>query len=199
MKLIGRCLYRFAALLGFLQILITVTPVLGWWTAALSSPWGSNDGDTLIVPGSDSIAPGVLGISSYWRSYYAVRIWREGHYRRVIVSGANVAGSMRDFMAAQGVPRDAILVEDAANSTRENALFVARFLEGDKGRIVLLTSDYHSRRALGAFRAAGVTLTALPFADAGKRIYSPLNRWDVFCLLTVETAKTIYYRARGWT
>ena len=203
MKRIGRGLYRFAALLGFLQLLITFTPVLGWWIGALSAPWGASKGDTLIVPGSDNIAPDVLGIGSYWRSFYAVLVWREGHFQRVVVSGLDAAGSMRDFMAAQGVPREAILVEDAANSTRENALFVARILKsslnGDTGRNVLLTSDYHSRRALAAFRAAGVTVTALPYPDARKRISSFVNRWDVFCVLAVETVKTVYYRARGWT
>ena len=195
----GTWLYRFAAALGFLHIVITVTPVLGWWNAALAAPWGPGDGDTLIVLGSDNTAPGVPGISSYWRSFYAVLVWREGHFHRVIVSGKDVAGGMRDFMAAQGVPRDAITLENQALTTRENGLFVARLLQGDKGRNVLLTSDYHSRRALQVFRKAGVTLTALPFPDAGKRINLLMNRWDVFCVLTLETAKTIYYRARGWT
>ncbi|MDQ1470010.1 MAG: hypothetical protein QOJ99_1490 [Bryobacterales bacterium] len=199
MRVAGRALYRFAALLGLLHILITVTPVLGWWTSALSSPWGPNDGDTLIVLGSDQTAPGVPGISSYWRSFYAVLVWRGGHFHRVIVTGKDVAGSMRDFMAAEGVPRDAITVENAANSTRENALFTARVLKGEFGRNVLLTSDYHSQRALRAFRTAGVTLTALPYPDARKRINSLMNRWDIFCVLSLETAKTVYYRARGWT
>jgi uncharacterized SAM-binding protein YcdF (DUF218 family) len=199
MKLAFRGLCRFAALLGFLHILITLTPVLGWWTSALASSWGPNDGDTLIVLGSDRTAPGVPGISSYWRSFYAVLVWREGHFRRVIVSGKDVAGSMRDFMAAEGVPREAITVENEADSTRENALFVARLLQGDTGRNVLLTSDYHSGRALRAFRAAGVKVTALPYPDARKRLASLMNRWDIFCVLTLETTKTIYYRARGWT
>src|SRR5947208_4542662 len=154
MKAIGSALYRFAAILGFVLILITVTPALGWWTSALCSPWGANDGDTLIVLGSDQTAPGVPGVTSYWRSYYAVVVWRGGHFRRLIVSGKDVAESMRDFMAAEGVPRDAITVEKAANSTRENALFVARMIKGDTGPNVLLTSDYHSLRALKAFRTA---------------------------------------------
>src|SRR5438128_2081340 len=135
---IGRWLYRFAALLGLLHILITVTPVLRWWTSALSSPWGADDGDTLIVLGSDRTAPGVPGISSYWRSFYAVLVWRAGHFHRIIVSGSDVAESMRDFIAGQGVPRDAIIVENQANSTRENALYVARMLQGIAGHNVLL-------------------------------------------------------------
>jgi uncharacterized SAM-binding protein YcdF (DUF218 family) len=195
----GRWLYRFAALLGMLHIAITATPILRWWIAALSSPWGPDDGDTLIVLGNDLTAPGVLGINSYWRSFYAVLVWRGGHYHRIIVTGKDVAGSMRDFIAAQGVPREAIVVESAANSTRENATFVARMLQGDPGRKILLTSDYHSLRALRAFQKAGVQLTALPFPDANKRMNVLRSRWEVFWLLFDETAKTIYYRARGWT
>jgi len=197
--MIGRWICRLAAALGFLLILISLTPVLYWWNAALSAPWGPGDGDTLIVLGSDQTAAGVPGISSYWRSFYAVLVWRAGHFHRMVVSGKDVAGSMRDFIAGQGVPRDLIIVENEANSTRENALNVARLLQGQTGKNILLTSDFHSMRALRCFRKAGMELTALPYPDAGKRLSSLRSRWEIFWILADETAKTVYYRARGWT
>lgn len=196
---IKRWSFRFAAALGCLHILIVVTPVLGWWSQALSAPWGPDDGDTLIVLGSDSGNAGMVGVSSYWRCFTATLLWRSGHFQRLVVSGVDAAIPMRNFLVAQGIPRDRILVENAANSTRENALFVRRLLPDNSGRKILLTSDYHSRRALAVFRKAGIEATALPSPDAGKRINHWLQRWDVFWDLSTETAKTIYYRARGWT
>jgi uncharacterized SAM-binding protein YcdF (DUF218 family) len=92
-----------------------------------------------------------------------------------------------------------ITVEDAAISTHENALFVARILAGGDGPYVLLTSDYHMGRALSAFRKAGLAASPLPFPDANKRLNDISQRWNVFLVLAEETTKVAYYRIRGWT
>jgi uncharacterized SAM-binding protein YcdF (DUF218 family) len=185
-----------AATIGFLFLLVTFTPVTYWWTAALSSPWGPDQGDTLIVLGDEMTTPEVIGINSYWRSFYAVLIWRGAHFRRIIVTGRETAPGMRDFMAAYGVPRDAIFVEPNANSTRENALFVAKMLP--PGKNILLTSDYHSRRALAAFRKIGIPLTALPMPVAGKRANTRGDRWPVAIILGEETIKMVWYKLHSW-
>ncbi len=199
MKFFRRWLFRFAAALGCLHILIVITPVLGWWTHTLSAPWAADDGDTLIVLGSDSGNAGMVGLASYWRCFTATLLWRSGHFQRLVVSGVDAAIPMRDFLVSQGIPSDRILVENAAVSTRENALFVRPLLPAHPGRVILLTSDYHSRRALAVFRKAGIEATALPSPDAGKRINHWLQRWEVFWDLSVETIKTLYYRIHGWT
>lgn len=192
-------IWRSAALLGLLVALVTVTPVLRYWVSLLSTSWGAENGNTLIVLGQDVTAPDMLGIGSYWRSFYAVLVWREDHFRRIVVTGKDAAPLMRDLMANQGVPRDIITVENAATSTRENALFVQRILANGDGPYVLLTSDYHMNRALRAFRRAGIAASPLPFPDAGKRLNDITQRWSICLLLAGETAKTAYYRIRGWT
>ena len=101
---------------------------------------------------------------------------------------------MADFLFGHGVPREAILIENEANSTRENAANVAKLLGPNPGRIVLLTSDYHSARALRTFRQAGLNTTALPYPDANKRINVWKDRWTVFLILSDETVKTVWYR-----
>jgi uncharacterized SAM-binding protein YcdF (DUF218 family) len=193
-----RWLYRFAALLGFLVILATATPLLKYWTNALSAPWGSGKGDVMVLLGAGSTAPDIIGFSSYWRCVHAVTLWRAGRFRRVVVSGREEAGLMRDFLVLHGIPAEAVALENRASSTRENALFVADMLRGTSGRVVLVTSDYHMGRALRAFRKVGLDPDAFPLPDALKRFNDPLQRCDVFCLLVVETTKTIYYRVRGW-
>ena len=118
-----------------------------YYVSALSTHSGAEYGDTPIVPGQDTTQPDMLGSGSYWRSFYAVLVWCGSHFHRVIVTGRTAAPPMRDPMVNRGVPRDAIMVEDSATSTRENAQYVARLLDRNTGRCVLLTSDYHMRRA----------------------------------------------------
>lgn len=145
------------------------------------------------------MSTGVVGLNTYWRCGYAVVTWRAGHFRRLIVAGRYAAEPMRDLLVSQGIPRNAILLEDASTSTRENALFVARLLQDNPGRRVLLTSDYHMRRALGAFRKVGIDASPLPYPDARRNMTSLPQRWGIFWLLTGETAKFAWYKVRGWT
>jgi len=194
-----RFLVRVAAALGFLLIVISTTPVLAWWTDALSITWGSGTGDVLIVLGADTISSDMIGPNSYWRSHAALLEWRVHHYPTIIITGESAAPLMRDFMVSQGVPAQSIRVEDRAASTRENALFVADMLRGQPARKVLLTSDFHAGRATRAFRKAGLEVSTLPVPDVRKRMSSRPERWALFISLLTETAKVVYYAARGWT
>ncbi len=184
--------------LGLLMLVVTLTPLDYWWATGLAGNWNDASGDVLIVLGGSMLEPNVLGLSSYWRSVYAVLAWRGGHFRTVVVSGKGPAGPMRDFLVCQGVPAESILVENAAGSTRENALFTKRLLENVPGRKVLLTSDYHMYRARRAFEKAGLAVTPVPFPDVRKRETTLPGRWPAFLDLMRETAKIAYYRLRGW-
>src|ERR1700736_3442878 len=193
-----RYVVRALAGLGLLFVVVTMTPVLGWWSNALAGTWTEARGDVLIVLGSEAQPDGIIGESSYWRTVYAVRAWRQGGFREMVVSGAMAAEPMRDFMVCSGVPVGAIRLETHAASTRENALFAAKMLADTPGRKVLLTSDYHMFRAYRAFRKAGLNVEPRPLPDAGKKVQRWERRWGVFLGLVLETGKVGYYWARGW-
>jgi uncharacterized SAM-binding protein YcdF (DUF218 family) len=184
--------------LGLAMVVATATPVDRWWATWLSGAWNDPRGDVLIVLGGSVVGNDTLGQSSYLRALYAVRAWREGRFRQVVVTGEVVAPLMRDFLACQGVPGEAILVENASSSTRENALYTARLLAGAPGRKVLLTSDYHMFRAHRAFTKAGLEVTPAPFPDVRKRCNFFAARWPALLDLVTETSKTGYYFVRGW-
>ncbi len=190
------------ATLGLLVVLVTVTPLTGWWAARLAGPWTDPKGDILIVAGGSSLGNGMIGSSSYWRAIYAAMSYRDGGFRKVVVTGGGdptpVAKSIAEYLVAQGVPSNAIEFETQSQTTRENAVNVAALLKDTPGRKVLLSSDYHMFRASRAFRKAGLQLETLPFPDAGKRGSSWLGRWPAFLDLLTESAKIIYYRGRGW-
>jgi uncharacterized SAM-binding protein YcdF (DUF218 family) len=198
-----RRLFRFArnllAALGALTVLITCTPVLKWWTLELARPWNEPKGDVLIVLVGSTVGDGMLGESSYWRSVYAVRAWRAGGFRKLLLTGGEEgAGAMRSFLIGQGVPAASIVLETHSGSTRDNACNTKTLLQGERGTLVLMTSDYHMFRAYRAFRKCGVEVTASPLPDALKRQENWWLRWPVFGEVAVETVKAVYYAARGW-
>jgi uncharacterized SAM-binding protein YcdF (DUF218 family) len=203
MRTAARWITRALAAIGFLFVLVTVTPIDDWWIKSLAGPWNDPKGDVLIVLGGDSIKD-VIGWSSYWRSVYAVRAWREGGWRVVLISGGSTGGEepaaerMGEFMMSQGIPVSVIRVETESHSTRENALKSKLILDKLAGRKVLMTSDYHMFRATHAFRKAGIEIEPRPLPDAAKQIGTWRNRWPVFLELCGETVKTGYYFARGW-
>jgi uncharacterized SAM-binding protein YcdF (DUF218 family) len=201
MRKAGRYVLRVLAAIGFLYVLVSFTPIDRWYIHFLAGPWNDPKGDVLIVLGADAVND-VIGAASYWRSVYAVRVWRDGGFKEVILcggpSGSPISERMRDYLLFQGVPAAAIRVETESHSTRENALFSKAMIESSPGRKILLTSDLHMFRAYRAFRKAGIDVEPRPLPDALKQIDSWQTRWPIFVNLCTETIKIGYYFARGW-
>jgi hypothetical protein len=61
----------------------------------------------------------MIGQTSYWRGVFAVMAWRTGGFKHVLLSGAGSALPIRDLMLSQGVPAEAIVIEDRSLDTRE--------------------------------------------------------------------------------
>ncbi len=199
MRAACRCCLRSLTALGLLWVIATLTPANRACIDWLRGPWGEARGDILVVLGNAVLDDGTIGDSSYWRSVYAARAWRNGGYRQVWISGQEaISKPMRDFLVYRGVPAEAIQLEDRSTSTRENALFTAEKLKGVPGKVVLLTSDYHMYRACRAFARAGLHVTPLPVPDAGKRNVQWRLRCTVFQDLMMELVKIAGYRGRGW-
>src|SRR5207237_3091609 len=106
------------AAIGCLVVLVTVTPLVRWWAYALAGDWNDPRGDVLIVLGASVLSDGTIGASSYWRSVYAARVYGEGGFRQVIVTGGGedptpISVPMREFIVFLGVPREAIQIVTA--------------------------------------------------------------------------------------
>lgn len=198
MTSLRRAAVGLCASIGFVFLLATLTPFVSWYGGKLAGPWNDPGGDTLIVLSGGDLADGFPAENTMLRCLYAVRAWRTGHFRKVVVSGAVIGGHMRSLMAAEGVPAEAIVVENESLSTHESALAAARLLAGDAGSKVLLTSDYHMFRSARAFRKASLEIKPYPIPDARKRAVSLIRRWPAFLDEAVETAKIAYYSLRGW-
>jgi uncharacterized SAM-binding protein YcdF (DUF218 family) len=187
------------ALLGLMLVVVTVTPLESWYARALAGPWDDPEGDVLILLGAESPADRYIGQETYWRSVYAARAWRDGHFRTIVVcGGGGVAESIRDYLVFAHVPAEHIVLESRSSSTHENALFAAEILKDMPGTKVLLTSDFHMYRSIRAFRKAGIEAAPRPIPDALKRVSNWFQRLPLFVVLATETAKIAGYQIRGW-
>ena len=126
--------------------------------------------DCIIVLGARVRPDGTLSDSLRYRCEAALAAWREGLAPALIVCGAQggdepmpEAIAMRDWLMAQGVPEEAILVEGASFNTEQN-LDNARALMDERGwkSAIVVTSDYHLQRALWLARDAGIDACGIP-------------------------------------
>jgi uncharacterized SAM-binding protein YcdF (DUF218 family) len=184
------------ALVGAATLIVSATPLTSWLAHLMAGHFNEPAGDVLVLLTAAPAIDGVLSEGDHIRSLYAVRAWRAGHFRQVLISGGTAA-SIRDFLATQGVPSDMMRLEDRSLSTRDSAVHVAPLVRGS-GRVVLMTSDYHAFRASRTFARAGVTVLPRPVPDAFKRAEVWYLRWGVFTEEVSEACKIVGYRIRGW-
>jgi uncharacterized SAM-binding protein YcdF (DUF218 family) len=144
----------------------------------------------------------------------AARVYRMVKPEWVISSGGRVrahdgevpsAVAMRAMLIELGIPESRILLEAESRNTHEEAVVIRRMLPSIPAeRFVLVTSDLHMRRALGAFRAEGIEAT-----PAIARRPQSRTPWDLNWLPSeagLSEARAVaheflgicYYFARGW-
>ena len=95
--------------------------------------------------------------------------------------GVSEASLMRDILELMGIPLEAIILEEKAVDTKQNAEFTAKILHDQQvSKILLVTSAYHMRRAKWIFdRTLGSEVEVIPVAsDHQRSIADPiLSRW----------------------
>src|ERR1017187_1701045 len=190
-------LTRMFAAIGLIIVLSTVTPIDRWWAHAYSGPIEQPRGDVLILLSAAGDSEGGVSYSSFWRARYAVLAWQSGGFQKIVVSGGGGPG-IANFLAAEGVPRQAIVPEWQSQSTHENGINTARLVANMPGRKVLLTSDFHMYRATRVFRKLGIQVIPMPIPDVLKSEEHWYARFPDFETLVLESVKIAYYKIHGW-
>lgn len=121
---------------------------------------GCDEQPSPACPAADAIVA-VSGGDTTSRTDEAIELYKQGWAPLVIFSGAardttgpSNAKSMRSYAIANGVPENAILIEESSRDTSENAANTAKLIAGrDLRRMILVTSGYHQRRASLEFSA----------------------------------------------
>lgn len=113
------------------------------------------------------------------RIKHAIDLYKQGYAPKLILSGAAKDGFTSNALAMHleasqaGVPNEAVITEDKAYNTFENALYTKEIvLSEDMKNIILVSSPYHQRRVYetfrSVFRGSGVKLQNSP---------SPYSTW----------------------
>ena len=120
----------------------------------------------------------------------AARLARAYPPAKLVITGH---GEAAERLARQsGLPADRVVIEAHAQSTFENAQFTAQLIGADPGKTwVLVTSEWHMPRAIGAFRKANITIEAWPIADVR------LEWRDMLSRATHEWLGMLSYWLRG--
>jgi uncharacterized SAM-binding protein YcdF (DUF218 family) len=106
---------------------------------------GAVRADVLIVLGG--------GTGSHERAEQTVGFFKQQAASRIIVSGAGDDEINRRILIERGVPGNSIQLESHSQTTAENARFTVKLLREQKVKsAILVTSWYHSRRALKTFQ-----------------------------------------------
>jgi uncharacterized SAM-binding protein YcdF (DUF218 family) len=139
----------------------------------------------------------------------ALWLYRAGRVRRIVVSGGSGAVLTKAHTEAQdlatllrlaGVPNADILLEERSRNTRENALYTKQLLASypENDTLILLTSAFHQRRALGCFRKVGLQPIAFPagFRSTDRKI-TP-DYWLVPSASAFENITLLIHEITGW-
>lgn len=99
----------------------------------------------IAVSGGDTIARTSEAVSLYQRGWAPVLIFSGA---AADISGPSNALAMKRYAVENGVPENAIVIEEFSQTTAENAVNTSIFIKKqDIKRVVLVTSAYHQRRA----------------------------------------------------
>ena len=97
----------------------------------------------------------VLGGDPVGRPAQAAKLFAAGEAPLIVVSGVGDCATAKLMLEAGGVPARAIVVEGKSRTTMENAEFsVALLRQAGITNAIIVTSWFHSRRALHCFRHA---------------------------------------------
>ena len=182
----GLCLWRhwrktgFGLLIGAVAWLwLWSTPVMyRWMGGALESEWpvvkaeDAPKTDAIVLLGGGMGAnTNVYPYAEMWngadRVWHAARLYKAGKAPLVIPTGQGERESTVPLLHDLGVPESAIVVEDEARNTEENARFVEKLIdsrvehveradgknvEACKPKVLLVTSAWHMRRSVLMYR-----------------------------------------------
>jgi uncharacterized SAM-binding protein YcdF (DUF218 family)/glycosyltransferase involved in cell wall biosynthesis len=187
-------------------LLIFHTNVVWWAASPLIVHGQPSPADAIVVFAGGVGESGKAGGGTEERVQRAVEIFKQGYSRRMVFSSGYVysfpeAEVMRSLAVQQGVPEEAIVLEQQSRDTHENVAFVADILRSHGWRSALLvTSPYHLRRALLAWRKIAPGVAIVPAPPLRSQFYDHTRgaSLDQVRALAHEYAAIAGYWLRGW-
>jgi uncharacterized SAM-binding protein YcdF (DUF218 family) len=186
---------------------VALTPVSNLAGHAFSIPPDRQQSDAIVVLAAGLLHGGELSDESLRRVMTGISLYKQGHAPILVLSGRArrdeplpTEAELRSRLAQQmGIPAEAILKEETANTTREEAVRIARLLMHRRLRkILLVTESLHLRRAKLTFQNTGLEVFPVPSDNYSVSSTSPWDRLWLGSRIIEETAALAYYRVAGY-
>jgi len=186
-------------LLGFLALLYAVRHPLLRTAGRL---WVVSDpveqADAIIVLGDDNFVGD--------RAAHAAELFRRGVAETVVASGrllrpgVGMAEIIKRDLVMRGVPEASIVAFDhSAANTREEAVALDALLAGRGwSRVLLVTSNYHARRARFIFRRVFGARVTVTVSAAGDSAFQPAGWWRTRAGQQLFLHEVIGYLVARW-
>jgi uncharacterized SAM-binding protein YcdF (DUF218 family) len=195
---------RVVGLLGLLAFFVTAfTPASRLLHHAMTSPSDERHADAIVVLGASVSPEGLLDSASLRRTLAGVRAHRRGLAPALLFMGTRhgdaVEAEVRSALATDlGVPSEAIRTEPRALTTQQEAQRAAALLlpEGAR-RVLLVTSEYHMRRARALFERAGFEVAPLAVPEIDAASDRPEDRLSTMRSALSEALARALYRVLG--
>src|SRR5471030_2358082 len=140
--MIRKWIFR-AAIVGVLLTALVAVAAFFYPEKFLCVDSGPVKADVIVVLGG--------GFGKHERPQRAAELFKEHDAPRIIVTGFGDDLINRRILVQEGVPAAAIQDEGKSKTTRENAEFTIKLLREQKlQHVIIVTSWYHSRRALAS-------------------------------------------------
>jgi vancomycin permeability regulator SanA len=145
--------------------------------------------DCILVLGNTVLPSGQPAPRTQARLDRALQLYRMGHAARIMVSGGTgVEGQpegsrMADYLIAQGVPADHLLIDDHGDNTRLTAEhFAAEARNRSWTRVLVVSQFFHITRCRLLLHQAGVQHVLSAHADyfEWRDVYSTLREFPAF-------------------
>ncbi len=109
------------------------------------------------------------------RAVQAFELYKKGKIKKIIISGGETSifggksktaenDGIRQYLIDSGVRAEDIIQETRSRNTRDNAVNTAKILreQFNTNKCILITSSFHTPRAIGCFKKAGVEVVPFP-------------------------------------
>ena len=192
---------KIAAALLIAYLVIFQTNAVWWLAEPLKISEPPTASDAIVVFAGGVGESGRAGVGVQERVSKAVSLFREGVAPRIIISSGFVftlreGEVMKAIAIANGVPAEAIILEEHAANTYENVEFTNQILKKmGWRRVALVSSPYHMRRAMMTWRkvAPDVAVVATPPSSSLFYTHSRGASLEQIQGLAQEYAGIVYY------
>ncbi|MCX7999084.1 MAG: YdcF family protein, partial [Leptospiraceae bacterium] len=143
-------------------------------------------------------------LSSADRLTDAAILWKKKKADFIIFSGgsgilfqedATESKHAKKILISLGIPKEKIILESKSRNTFENAIYVSKILEQRKWKkVLLITSAFHMKRALGCFQKLGIDVIPYP---TDYRTLQRVWNWDTF-LPSIGALETSTIAIKEW-